>query len=109
MLEVVYRDSLSDKLVNSTLNNCWDVCDETDRFRFPLLSRTSGIEACLLLGVRSSFLVYRLHHGEYEDLYVGRRYNKLRRSKNDYGWLIVGRGHRFLFLKYGSLVTSPGA
>ena len=44
-----------------------------------------------LVGVRSSFLVYRLRHGEYEDLYVGRRDDKLRRSDNDYGWLIVER------------------
>ena len=44
-----------------------------------------------LVGVRSNFLVYRLRHGEYEDLYVGRRDDKLRRSDNDYGWLIVER------------------
>lgn len=42
-------------------------------------------------GVRSSFLVHRFRHGEFQDLYVGRRDDTLRRADNDYGWQIAAR------------------
>lgn len=41
--------------------------------------------------VRSSFLIHRMRHGEFQDLYVGRRDDVLRRCENDYGWQIAQR------------------
>ncbi len=40
---------------------------------------------------RSSFLIYRMRHGEHEDFYVGRRDDVLRRDDNPFGWQIVER------------------
>ncbi len=41
--------------------------------------------------VRSSFLIHRVRHGEYQDLYVGRRDDVIRRRDNAYGWQIAKR------------------
>ena len=41
--------------------------------------------------VRSSFVVHRFRHGEFQDLYVGRRDDVLRRADNAYGWEIAKR------------------
>lgn len=41
--------------------------------------------------VRSSFLVHRVRHGEYQDLYAGRRDDLLRRADNAYGWMLARR------------------
>ena len=48
-------------------------------------------DAAQTFDVRSSFLVYRCRHGEYQDLYAGRRDDVLRRAANEYGFEIAAR------------------
>lgn len=52
---------------------------------------TPATDSATEVEVRSSFLIHRVRHGEYQDLYAGRRDDLLRRDVNPCGWQIARR------------------